>query len=114
MGREQQRDRRYQVRVPVTLVQGRKSHHLLTDDVSFGGMFLRTTQFPPTRQLVQIRIQLEPDGDELVVHAMVARVSAPDDSEAHGIGVHLFSLTAEARQRWNQFIHYVRDRYPES
>ena len=57
MGAEQRRDERYAVHIPATLTRGHEAVALLTEDVSFRGLFLRTDSPPTLRQLVRIEIR---------------------------------------------------------
>jgi len=56
------------------LLRGGREVSLLTGDVSFRGLFLRTDDPPPLRQLLQVKLKLPPENDELVAHAMAVFV----------------------------------------
>lgn len=113
--REQRRDRRFRYRLPVTLVRGAQEVALLSDDVSFRGLFLRTDDPPPLRQLLQLRLRLPPENDELRVHAMAVFTVAPGtEGRTPGVGVQLYALGDEARQRWERFVRWVAATHPES
>lgn len=112
--REQRRDRRFRYQLPVTLLRGAQEVSLLSDDVSFRGLFLRTDDPPPLRQLVQLRMRLPPGNDELRVHAM-AVFSVPPGTAGRtpGVGVQLYALGDEVRQRWERFVRWVAETHPE-
>ncbi|HET8725676.1 MAG TPA: PilZ domain-containing protein [Anaeromyxobacteraceae bacterium] len=113
--REQRRDRRFRYQMPVTWVRGGREVPLLSGDVSFRGLFLRTDDPPPLRQLVQLRLRLPPGNEELAVHAMAVFAVAPGAGDgAPGVGVQLYALGDEARQRWERFVRWVAATHPES
>lgn len=116
MGRpEQRRDRRYRFQLPVVLVRGAREVTLLTGDVSYRGLFLRTDDPPPLRELLQVKARLPPENDDLLLHAMaVFVVPVGADGRAPGVGLQLYAVGAEARQRWERFVRWVAKTHPES
>ncbi|MCX5732597.1 MAG: PilZ domain-containing protein [Deltaproteobacteria bacterium] len=116
MGRvEQRRDRRYRYQMQAVLLRGGREVSLLTGDVSFRGLFLRTDDPPPLRQLLQVKLKLPPENGELVAHAMaVFVVPAGAAGQTPGVGLQLYAVSAEVRQRWDGFVRWVAKAHPES
>jgi len=97
------------------LLRGGREVSLLTGDVSFRGLFLRTDDPPPLRQLLQVKLKLAPENDELVAHAMaVFVVPAGAAGQTPGVGLQLYAVSAEIRQRWDRFVRWVTKTYPDS
>ena len=114
-GVEKRRDRRYRYQMPAILVRGTREATLLTGDVGFRGLFLRTNDPPPLRQLLQVKLKLPPTDDELTVHAMAVFVVPPGAAgRAPGVGLQLYAVNGEARQQWDRFVRWVSKTYPES
>jgi hypothetical protein len=104
------RDARYKIRLPVTLIQSWRPRRLLTEDVSFEGLFLESESFPGYRQLLRFRMILPPTGQEFVAHGMAVHWVEPDNALGHrpGIGVQLYALDRSARDLWCDFVAYVK------
>lgn len=111
---EKRRDRRYTFRMPVVLVRGAREDTLLTGDVSHRGLFLRTDDPPPLRQLLQVKLKLPPDDDALSVHAMaVFLVPVGTAGRDPGVGLQFYAFASEPRLRWERFVHWVAKTHPE-
>src|SRR4051812_37096082 len=52
------REARVEARIKVAIVRGRRTESLETSDVSFKGLFLRTSGRPPVRWLLRLRVVL--------------------------------------------------------
>jgi Tfp pilus assembly protein PilZ len=114
-GDEKRRDKRYRYQVPAVLSRGTRDLSLLTGDVGYRGLFLRTDDPPPLRQLLQVKLRLPPGNDELAVHAMaVFVVPGGTVGRAPGVGLQLYALSGEARQRWERFVQWVAKNHPDS
>jgi Tfp pilus assembly protein PilZ len=114
-GVEKRRDRRYRYQMPAVLVRGTREATLLTGDVGYRGLFLRTDDPPPLRQLLQVKLKLPPGDDALTVHAMaVFVVPAGAVGRAPGVGLQLYAVTGETRQQWERFVRWVAKTHPES
>jgi Tfp pilus assembly protein PilZ len=112
---EKRRDKRYRYQMPAVLVRGTREATLLTGDVGYRGLFLRTNDPPPLRQLLQVKLKLPPTEDGLTVHAMaVFVVPAGTAGRAPGVGLQLYAVNGEARQQWDRFVLWVAKTYPES
>src|SRR5262245_55545372 len=87
---------------------------LLTHDVSFRGVFVRTDTPPVLRQLVKIELVL-PDKTLIGGHAMVVHVAPKQqgvpkgEGPVPGIGLQFWGPIENARA-WEQFIHGLRQR----
>jgi Tfp pilus assembly protein PilZ len=112
---EKRRDKRYRYQMPAVLVRGTREARLLTGDVGYRGLFLRTDDPPPLRQLLQVKLKLPPTEDELTLHAMaVFVVPAGAAGRAPGVGLQLYAMSGEARQQWERFVRWVAKTHPES
>jgi uncharacterized protein (TIGR02266 family) len=110
-GRNQRRDRRFDVQLSLTLRQGNKSQALLTENVSYRGLFVRTDTPPPLRQLVKLEAVLPPDGVRFVTHGMSVFVIPPDDpgGRAPGAGIQFYGMGDE-RRAWEAFVNQIKPR----
>jgi len=103
------------VGVPLMLDVGRRAVELVTEDVSHGGLFLRTELDISLRQLVRVEMLLPPHADRFdAAGKIVHRVPAVQGDRAAGIGIQFYGLGAEARARWATFVGFVRERFPAS
>jgi hypothetical protein len=111
---EQRREARYPARIVARVIRRSQTIELLTNDVSFRGVFIRTDSPPALRQLVKIELVL-PSGLLVSGHAMVVHVAArPEDQPkgegaVPGIGLQFWGAMTNARE-WEQFIHQLRAR----
>jgi hypothetical protein len=88
---------------------------VLTGDVGFRGVLLRTDAPPPLRQLLLLRFELPPDGEGVELHGMaVWHVPPGVESRTPGVGVQFYAVPAETQKRWNAFIRWVARTHPES
>jgi Tfp pilus assembly protein PilZ len=114
-GVEKRRDKRYRYQMPALLVRGTRDVSLLTGDVGYRGLFLRTDDPPPLRQLLQVKLRPPPGSDELTLHAMaVFVVPGGNAGRAPGVGLQLYAVSGEARQRWDRFVQWVATNHPDS
>src|SRR5579863_4485762 len=113
---QRRRGVRYTIRFPVQLTLGKRTVSLLTSDVSYGGVFLRTDAPPALQQLVRVRLVL-PIGDRaLSMHGMTVRVVTPDNPSGYdaGFGVQFYGVDQTTRDSWDTFVRHVEDRYPRA
>jgi hypothetical protein len=103
---ELRREGRTAYRLPVTLLRGREEIPLLSEDVSYHGLFLETDDPLPLRHLIRLRLLLPPYDRELVAHGMVVHVVPPGNAEGKrpGVGVQLYALDRAARAVWGHFV----------
>ena len=104
-GRNRRRDTRYTIQVPVTLVLGRKTYVLRTEDVSFRGVFLRTDDPPALRQLVKIEIEL-PGGAPFRTAAMAVWTVPVGNAAGRdpGVGLQFYGAGKDDMAMWEKFI----------
>lgn len=107
------RDRRYHFQIPVKLLSRSGENAMVTEDVSYRGIFLRTAAPPPKMQLVRVRLEVPTQEKGIVTNAMVAHVSPPD-ARVRGAGLSFFGLDGEPRRQWEAFIQFVRDHHPDA
>jgi PilZ domain len=111
---EQRRDARYPARIVARVWRRNQTIELLTNDVSFRGVFIRTDAPPSLRQLVKVELVL-PSKVNVSGHAMVVHVAATPEGAAKnesgvpGIGLQFWGPITNARA-WEQFIHQLRER----
>jgi hypothetical protein len=115
-GAENRREPRFTIRLPATLLRGkREALRLETADVSVHGLFLRTDEPPPLRQLVKVEIILPATGRRLLLHGMVVFVrKVPDGGMPVGIGVQLVGLDGELLATWDEFVRSLAPRHSAS
>lgn len=114
------REQRYAVQLPLTLKVGKRTIALVTEDVSHAGLFLRTDEPLELRQLVQVELGLPPDGAPLsvsgmLVHAIPALgLPALAGDRGPGVGVQFYAMGRQAQKRWDGFIAWVKNNFPEA
>lgn len=99
------REARVDVAVPVVIFRGKAPVALLTSDVSFKGLFVRTDDPPALRSLVRLKVALfdrEFDAHAMAVH--VVRADADDVVGAAGVGLQFWGLSGQDRAAWDQFV----------
>jgi hypothetical protein len=94
------REARVDVRVPVVVFRGKKAVPLETSDVSFKGLFIRTTDPPALRSLVRLKVALF--DREFEAHAMAVHVVT--EGEAAGVGLQFWGLSGPDRTAWDDFV----------
>lgn len=128
MSENLRREARIAARIRVNVIRGRRVIPLETSDVSFKGLFLETTEPPPLRSLLRLRVALPTR--EIEAHAMAVHVTTLEDVEAMrddppgppprgpGVGVQFWGLAGPARTAWDDFvrelIHTKRTKRPSS
>jgi hypothetical protein len=108
-GRLKRRENRFAIQLNVTLRQGQKIQSLLTENVSYRGLFVRTDTPPPLRQLVKLEAVLPPLGVRFVSHAMSVFVIRPEDASgrAPGAGIQFYGMGDE-RRAWEAFVNHAK------
>ena len=113
--RQSRREPRVEKEVGVTLhlPQGDRAHRTL--DVSYRGFFIVTEEPLPLRKLVRLRVHVDGADDGLRMLGLVAHRVAPTDATDRGgqagMGIQLYGVGPEARDRWR---HFVRTSYEEN
>jgi hypothetical protein len=110
------REPRFRLQIPVQLRLGKQIIDLVTEDVSFSGMFLRTDQPPPQRGLVKVDVPVEGDRQPIPLVAMVVhRIEPiPGSRRVPGAGLQLYGVGGEVRDRWARFILSLRQRHQDA
>lgn len=103
------REERYQVQLALVVRQGARNQEVLTENVSYRGVFIRTDRPPPLRQLVKLEGRLEPDGTPFTSHGMSVFVVAPGNAagRAPGAGIQFYGMGDE-RKAWERFVNHVK------
>ena len=102
------REARVDVRVPVVVYRGKSPVALETSDVSFKGLFVRTTDPPALRSLVRLKVALF--DREFEAHAMAVHVVAagqevePGERHEPGVGLQFWGLSGPDRTAWDDFV----------
>ena len=112
MSPDKRREARYPARIIARVLRRNQNIELLTNDVSFRGVFIRTDAPPALRQLVKMQLVLPEDvivgGHAMVVH-VVPTPEAKGEGAVPGIGLQFWGPLANARA-WDQFIHKLKVR----
>lgn len=109
MSEIKRRDARHVVQIVLRLLVRRATYTVVTEDVSFRGLFVRTDEPIGARQLVPIEIDL-PDG-VLKVHGMAVWVIGKDNpgGRVPGVGLQFYGLGREESGRWQRFVRALRE-----
>src|SRR5579863_9410238 len=116
MSVHKRRDVRFAIRFPAQLSYKHRTTSLMTEDVSYGGVFLGTDTPPPTLQLVGVQLVLPVGGHALKAHGMTVHVVEPGGPPGRpcGVGVQFYALDRETRETWEAFVTHVRTTYPRA
>ena len=104
---QRRRDKRYRVRLPIRTRIGGRLQELVTDDVSFRGLFLHTDKPLPLRQLIRIEATLPPEGVPFATHGMVVHSVTEGEGRPGGCGVQFYGMGDE-RRLWEKYIQHVQ------
>ncbi len=102
------RDERFNFVTPALLIRGKRRTQLHSADVSFSGLFLKTDNPPPLRELVRIKLVLPSDRQDVELMGMAVHRVEPGGPRLAGIGILLYGLDPAARSRWETFVQEVR------
>jgi hypothetical protein len=102
------RDRRYEAKIPVVLLSVHGQKEVLTENISYRGLFLRTDLHLPTRELLRVRLTLPNERRSLETNIVIAF------SRPGGCGAAFYGLDGEPRTRWEGFVESVRDQQSAS
>jgi hypothetical protein len=105
---DKRRDARFKARIALRMTRGKLTFALLTEDVSFRGVFVRMDAPPALRQLVKLEISL-PRGATIRPHAMVVYRVEPGGESVPGAGLQFYGLEGRERAQWDTFVTDVRD-----
>lgn len=96
------RDARIDACIPVAIIRGKAALAFETLDVSFRGLFVKTSDPPALRSLVRLRVTLP--GRTIDTHAMAVHVVADDPHHVAGVGLQFWGLSGDDRSAWERFI----------
>lgn len=104
------------LQLPVRMLVRRQPIEMLTEDVSFSGMFLRTDSPPPVRGLVRLEADVEGRSRPLELTGMAVHVIQPDNPTGRtpGIGVQFYGVGADLLRVWTNYLQLLRERHPDS
>lgn len=90
----------------VELRHGSRWESFVTEDVSFGGMFVRSSAPPKELQLVRLRSRLPFSVGDFEANAVVTRRIEPASgpSRVAGMGLAFFALGGRERETWDRFM----------
>lgn len=112
MAPEKRREARYPARIVARVLRRNQTIELLTNDVSFRGVFIRTDSPPTLRQLVKVELVL-PEKVVVSGHAMVVHVTPTPQEKGEGavpgIGLQFWGPLSNARE-WERFVHGLKVR----
>jgi len=108
------REPRYLVRVPILLTAAQRSIAVVTEDVSRGGVFLRTDLPLSLRQLVHLELVLPPRAVRFYATGTLLHAIPRSEEREAGIGVEFFGIGDEALAAWGRFIEHAQEHFPEA
>lgn len=89
-----------------------------TRDASYEGVFLVSQNPLPLRKLIRFRTRLPNSQEDLQMLGLVAHTVNPADAaetgQAPGMGIQLFSLGRETKERWREYIDELYTINPEA
>ena len=89
-----------------------------TLDASYEGVYLLSDEPLPLRKLIRFRTCIPGSEDDLQMLGLVAHTVNPADADESpvppGMGIQLFSLGKETRQRWRDYVDKLYTANPEA
>jgi PilZ domain len=104
---------RFRVQIPVTFLARSTSSVLLTEYVTYRGVFVSTDSPPAPLELLKLELVLPSPSPKITMHGLVSQLVLAKDA-LPGVEVTFFAKSGEASGHWDSFIQHVRDAYPES
>lgn len=98
---------RVALQVHAVLIVGRREFAVVTEDVSRGGVRLRTDSPPPERRLVQFRLLFPGDIAPTTLAGVTVRAVPPGGDRTPGVGVQLYGNAPELTAKWEHFVATV-------
>ena len=116
--KKQRREPRIEISLPVTLQMPDGDLQFEIRDASYRGVFIACPDPLPLRKLVRFQTRLEVDDDPLQMLGLVAHTvnatEAHESGDIAGMGLQLFSVGPETRERWRGFITEEYEKDPEA
>lgn len=113
----QRRHRRYPGRAPIVLISPQEETTYLTENFSLGGIFVRTDSPRPLRHLVRFGFTPPEQDAPLKMLAMVVYIVTPAQAarlgRAPGMGLNLYGMDQDTRDRWRAFVQQTGLRLQE-
>jgi len=102
---------RYILHIPVDVSLGRRQMRLLTEDISYQGVFLRTDTPPPLRHLLLLSISIPNQAEPLHLHAMVLHIIPPNNrgGRTPGVGCQFYAVSKNIRDKWYEYLQHVKE-----
>jgi len=115
-GKELRIDKRFRVLMRATLRYGRERFDLLTEDVGFRGVFLRTDTPPDLRQLVKLELELSDTGEKLSLHGMAVHCVPRGNAGGRvpGVGVQFYAVDKTTNSTWSAYVNRMERTHPEA
>lgn len=89
-----------------------------TLDASYEGVYLLSDEPLPLRKLIRFRTCIPDSGEELQMLGLVAHTVNPADAEESpvppGMGIQLYSLGKDTRERWRDYVDELYTANPEA
>ncbi|GDX83604.1 hypothetical protein LBMAG42_54150 [Deltaproteobacteria bacterium] len=98
---------RVALQLHAVLIVGRREFAAVTEDVSRGGMRVRTDSPPPERRLVQLRLLFPGDLTPTTLSGVTVRVVPPGEGRTPGVGIQLYGNSGELTAKWERFVATV-------
>jgi hypothetical protein len=99
-------DRRHRVELDAALFWNRQRLDVHTTNISFSGVFLRTSAMPPIQQLIQFHVTIPNREEPLRMLGVVVRTvpPGPEGCGPSGIGVRFYGFDGEDRLAWIRYV----------
>lgn len=105
---ESRRHRRIPVRLPVRIGDGDAEVVLMTEDVSYSGLFVRTDMLLEQGVRLPLGVRIPDTGEDLRLVAVVAHCIDWDQAatfqQGPGMGLQVYGYDRESLQQWNGFV----------
>lgn len=115
--RESRREPRININLPITVKMPTGDRHYQTEDASYRGVFLTCPEPLQLRKLVRFTTVLHEDEEPLEMLGLVAhtvnQADAQESGRSPGMGIQLYSVGKETRERWRQFIREEYEKRPD-
>ncbi|QDG49768.1 hypothetical protein FIV42_03150 [Persicimonas caeni] len=114
----QRREPRIEISIPVTLQLPDGELDYTISNASYRGVFISCPEPLPLRKLVRFQTQLDVNDEPLQMLGLVAHTVNPtearENGETPGMGIQLFSVGKETRERWRDYLTAQYEKDPEA
>jgi Tfp pilus assembly protein PilZ len=105
---ESRRHRRIPVRLPIRIGEGDDEVTLMSEDVSYSGVFLRTDMFLNSGDRIAMAVRIPDTGEDLKLVGVVAHCinweQAATFQQGPGMGIQIYGFDRESLEQWNGFV----------